>query len=76
MKDKEKFRSTVSAWSLLDDLVLDFGVSRRRAAIVIIFAEAQRKRSRAKRSRLSIPLKGMPVPQNGPVKITRLRDGS
>ena len=59
MSKPDKFTSRTSAWSLLDELVFDFGVSRRRAAIVIIFAEAQRKRTRVKRSGVQARIRGV-----------------
>ena len=67
--------STVSAWSTLEDMAFDMGASSRQLAIVILFAEAQRKRTRIKRSGLRVPLHGLAQSKSGPVRITVVTRG-
>lgn len=73
---KNTRHETTAAWSVFQDVAFDLGVSSRQVAIVILFSEAQRKRTKVRKARLRIPLHGDRKPEHGPVKITRLRNGS
>jgi hypothetical protein len=54
-------RSSI-AW---DAIELHREFSSRQLAIIVLFAEAARMRSRVKRHRLRIPLRGIPAPIYG-----------
>lgn len=51
-----KAHAPVIAW---DEIRLHLEFSPRQLAIIILFAEAQRKRTRIKRSGIRIPIRGV-----------------
>ncbi len=72
-KPKPKPHDPLDAWGAVDEL--SQFMSGTQLAVLILFTEAQRKRTRVKRSGIRVPLRGLPEPGHGPVKIIVVNRG-